>query len=732
MRRYASDGAGRIKRANQPLLSGSPSYALVPGAWVPFVSDDIALGQILSFPIFMDTQDVVSNGSCFWLQVCLFGPRWAFFIQSVPSISLRCCTGSSIMLHANGKAPGFAPFNFGSNLSLSFATAADDTTPAGGIYSVTIVNDGPSQPLSFTKSGKDIVIHLATDGAGSSITTTHAVVLGWPYSSEVTISEGSNHTSFISAKPLEYLVGDFNEDVPITLAAADWTVIHNNIYATPGTTLVTWPTTDTLTFSAATGFFRIKFNLAATPSQPLSFARTGDTITVTLATDAMGSPASTTSDVEAAWPYGTDVTVSLPTGTNFLSALSQQSVSCGQGQAWMLRIFEAPPGSAYAIVGDGYDPLYNVADDTFFNGAGAITYAQTIWRSVSDWFNSTTAVNVVVEDSSSFPADIQAGVPFDCTISMKDPRDGSIPTGDSITNVNPWPANGFNINSITYLGGDSWTVNLTVNDTGGMWLVVQTQYQRGRFLFFGPFKVKPGPAASLIDRPPALPVNPAQFNPSPCTGARITSLGGPQVPITALRRDGNFDTWVGTSAAFCVFIVDARGNVVTDSTAPVTIDIDETGTPWKPLHLSGTLTVNAVKGVAIFNNVSVSGLSLTANLRFSSPGLGSFESPLVPIVFNTVVAPETAKAHVTATFTVKVTDAQGVPLFGGDYDPITVADGPLAGGFVADVNPVTPVAGIATFTGKFPSAGIWNLRFTGSGLRYPDNGVLSPHVLVTT
>ncbi len=101
--------------------------------------------------------------------------------------------------------------------------------------------------------------------------------------------------------------------------------------------------------------------------------------------------------------------------------------------------------------------------------------------------------------------------------------------------------------------------------------------------------------------------------------------------------------------AFTVAIEDAQGNVVTGATNAVTISL----APGSPTgaKLSGTLTVNAVNGVATFTNVIVSPAGTGFSLVASSPGLSSATSPsfgVNPLVLNYpgrrdyVTGPETA------------------------------------------------------------------------------------------
>lgn len=72
--------------------------------------------------------------------------------------------------------------------------------------------------------------------------------------------------------------------------------------------------------------------------------------------------------------------------------------------------------------------------------------------------------------------------------------------------------------------------------------------------------------------------------------------------------------------------VDAQGNAITSFTGVVTISIGRNGGFLEPGRLSGTTSVNAVDGIAIFSSVSIDQIGNGYTLVATAPGLSSAES----------------------------------------------------------------------------------------------------------
>ena len=164
---------------------------------------------------------------------------------------------------------------------------------------------------------------------------------------------------------------------------------------------------------------------------------------------------------------------------------------------------------------------------------------------------------------------------------------------------------------------------------------------------------------------------------------------------------------VAISPAVTVTVQDAGGNTVTSSAATVTIAI---GTNPGAGTLSGTVSVNAVSGVATFNTLSINKVGTGYTLTAASTGLTSATST----TFNITVAaaaqlaftqqPGGGTGGVTWTTQPKITvqDAFGNTVTTSNAAitlAITTGTGTSGATLTCTTNPVTAVAGIATYTG---------------------------------
>jgi hypothetical protein len=169
------------------------------------------------------------------------------------------------------------------------------------------------------------------------------------------------------------------------------------------------------------------------------------------------------------------------------------------------------------------------------------------------------------------------------------------------------------------------------------------------------------------------------------------------------------------SPAPSVLVEDSNGNLVTNSTASVTLAI---GTNPGSGTLSGTATVNAVAGVATFTGLSINKTGTGYTLTAASTGLTGTTSS----AFN--ITPG------TATQLVFTTEPGGTATGGTAFSPqpvvtvedvngntvtsntasITLAIGtnPSSGTLTCTTNPLAASAGVATFAGC-------SINFTGTG-----------------
>ncbi len=206
--------------------------------------------------------------------------------------------------------------------------------------------------------------------------------------------------------------------------------------------------------------------------------------------------------------------------------------------------------------------------------------------------------------------------------------------------------------------------------------------------------------------------------------------GVPSVPFTATAEAGAATKLAFTQApvttsagstmpAVRVAIQDASGNTVTSATAQVTLAI---GANPGAGTLSGTTTVSAVNGVAVFSTLSIdkagSGYTLTA----ASSGLADATSPAFDIltgsanhlVFLTGPTDRVVGEKFSPSLQVQVQDAGGNPVLTA-FSPITLTSSVT--GTLSGTATVTPFFGTATFSNlAINKAGNYTLTALSSGI----------------
>jgi len=150
-----------------------------------------------------------------------------------------------------------------------------------------------------------------------------------------------------------------------------------------------------------------------------------------------------------------------------------------------------------------------------------------------------------------------------------------------------------------------------------------------------------------------------------------------------------------------VQVQDLFGNPIF-STAPITLAI---GTNPSGGVLSGTLTVNAVGGVATFSNLSIDKVGEGYTLTAASPGLTGATS--IPfniglaqegrLQFITQVSNTTAGGTITPAVRVQVQDLFGNPIFSTAPITLAISTNP-SGGVLSGTVTVNAVGGMATFS----------------------------------
>jgi len=150
-----------------------------------------------------------------------------------------------------------------------------------------------------------------------------------------------------------------------------------------------------------------------------------------------------------------------------------------------------------------------------------------------------------------------------------------------------------------------------------------------------------------------------------------------------------------------VRIIDSGGNTVTSSTAAVTVTI-ATGTGT----LSGTVTVNAVSGVATFTNLAITGTAGNFTLTFTPAALAAVTSASFALGAGaaaklglTTAAATAASGAAFGTQPVVTIQDSGSNTVTGNTSTVTVAITGGAGGTLVGTTSVAAVNGVATFSG---------------------------------
>lgn len=255
--------------------------------------------------------------------------------------------------------------------------------------------------------------------------------------------------------------------------------------------------------------------------------------------------------------------------------------------------------------------------------------------------------------------------------------------------------------------------NLTGASLAGTTLVTATS---GVATFSALSLNKAGTGYTLLASAPGVPTG-ATSQPFDISPANASQLFFAQAPTNAASG-------AAISPAVQVSVLDAYGNVVTSSSASVTMTI---GTNPSSGTLSGTTTVPATAGVSIFSNLSINNAGTGYTLTASS-------SPLTPVTsasFNIsgagiaaklkfTVQPSNAQAGVAIAPAVKVTvqDTLGGTVTGSTATiSIAIQNNPGSGTLGGTVS-VAAISGVATFSSlTISSAGTgYTLRATSAGL----------------
>jgi hypothetical protein len=226
---------------------------------------------------------------------------------------------------------------------------------------------------------------------------------------------------------------------------------------------------------------------------------------------------------------------------------------------------------------------------------------------------------------------------------------------------------------------------------------------------------------------------------SGCTGSARAATGtinvfGPATRLAFGQQPTNENAATPLSPAVTVRVLDASNNLVANSSAPVTLAI---GNNPGAGTLGGTLTQNAVNGIATFPDLTIDKIGAGYTLVASSAGLTGVTSsafsitlgPAASLAFFTQPSGGVSAAPFATQPRVEVLDAGGNrrTTGGGSGASIALAIVPgsgTAGAVLTCVpNPLTAVAGLATFVGcRIDLAGTdYRLRATAPGLTGADS-----------
>jgi hypothetical protein len=208
------------------------------------------------------------------------------------------------------------------------------------------------------------------------------------------------------------------------------------------------------------------------------------------------------------------------------------------------------------------------------------------------------------------------------------------------------------------------------------------------------------------------------------TSSSIALGAGPATQLAVTTQPAGAVSGVAFTTQPVIAIRDASNNLTT-STAAVTAAI-ATGTGT----LAGTVTVNAVNGVATFTNLQING-SGAHTLTFTSSGLTSATSGSVSVTQNAAslsiqTQPSGATSGVAFTTqpVVRILDNAGLVVTTGTAATATVTASIATGsGTLGGTVAVAAVNGVATFT---------NLQLTGSGAHTLQFATTTPALTVVS
>lgn len=495
-----------------------------------------------------------------------------------------------------------------------------------------------------------------------------------------------------------------------------------------------------------------------TPSHALTISVSGLTATITLATNGSSVVTTTNTQLKTAWDADTtahawaqlfitsgsstvnadsgdlhgDYSHSFSTTASNLSWTKEyDSYIAGTpffGTGSFLRISKQT--GTYSTAGDRFQVFGPPGDNPVGDWSTGLSVAQVMEATITDWVPMGTPPVWVRCTNVSAPSTAVAGADISVTFNVVDaiagtPQSEPSEGGQLLPQLNPDPIPD-PLEIISTGSGTSITDHIKIKYVGPWIYSPVVGDNMSKSVFSNVINVTPGaPDKPYVDD---------SYVSRPFTGWRATSTDNDDVPTFGLTNDpGEGVQSVGHGKIIEVFLKDQFGNVCTDAAGKhCTLSIHETGSPLVPVGLSGTLTRPFVNGVARFDDLIVTGLSVTSQLRATYvEGPTHQDYQFQPAIFGFFKLSQPSLApNQAVTIQYLVCDYWGNLLdLLAHYDPVTLTDGTSPGGFTGN-GTVTPINGVATFVGHFPAAGEFNLRASGSQARYVDTGSYSPTIKV--
>ncbi len=185
---------------------------------------------------------------------------------------------------------------------------------------------------------------------------------------------------------------------------------------------------------------------------------------------------------------------------------------------------------------------------------------------------------------------------------------------------------------------------------------------------------------------------------SVATSTDFNIVSAAQAKLAFAQQPSNTVATLAIAPAVTVQVLDAYGNSVGNSTAPVMIAI---GTNPGGSTLSGTVAMNAVNGVASFNNLKLDKVGLGYILNAGSTGLTSGISSSFDITYKLAFLQQPSNAAagvgINPAVTVQVQDAMGTPIATNSLSvTMGIAANPSGSSLGGTLTQPT-VSGVATF-----------------------------------